>query len=290
MDLVLMFDEAQYALIDFGNGEKLERFGGRTIRRETPSVDVGTAKTDDWVCDAAYEKHYGSGPGKWKPASPTASSTTDDWSIEHDRKRFLLKLAPSGQVGVFPEQSANWDWIDKRRKSVEGLNAINLFAYTGGTTMALANCGVSVTHVDAAKPAVTWARENAQASGLADAPIRWIVDDALAYMRREVKRGKKYQIIVADPPSFGRAPGGDVWKIQRDLPTLIELATQLAGDELKMLILSCHTPGINADDLKQQARETRRLRFGSGETLELTLKSQSGARLPSGDCFRWGVR
>ena len=155
--------------------------------------------------------------------------------------------------------------------------------------MALAKCGVSVTHVDAAKPAVTWARENAQASGLAEAPVRWIVDDALSFMKREVKRGRQYQIVVADPPSFGRGPGGDVWKSQRDMPALLDLAAQLAGDQLKMMILSCHTPGIDAGDLKQYARDRGKVRSGSSETLELKLKSQQGATLPSGDCFRWSA-
>ena len=281
-----MFTEDQYSLIDFGGGEKLERFGVRTVRRETPSVDVGAADKNGWKYDAAFEKHYRSGAGQWE----ADSSADEDWSIEHYGKRFLLKQAPSGQVGVFPEQAANWEWIERQRDRVNGLNAINLFAYTGGTTMALAQSGVSVTHVDAAKPAVGWARENAQASGLGDAPIRWIVDDAVSFMKREVKRGRKYQIIVADPPSFGRGPGKDVWKIQRDMATLMDLAAQLAGDELKMLVVSCHTPGIDADDLKQYARVHRKIRSGSGETLELNLKSQLGATLHSGDCFRWSTR
>lgn len=278
-----MFEEDQYALIDFGGGEKLERFGARTVRRETPSVDVGAADKDRWLGDAAFERDYRSNGGQWKSDSPPK----DNWSIEHAGKRFLLKQAPSGQVGVFPEQAINWHWIERQREGLVGLNAINLFAYTGGTTMSLAKCGVSVTHVDAAKPAVAWARENAVASGMGDAPVRWIVDDALSFMKREVKRGRRYQIIVADPPSFGRGPGKDVWKIQRDMATLMELAGQLAGDQLKMLVISCHTPGIDADDLREYARRVPKVRNGSGEALELILQSQSGALLHSGDCFRW---
>ena len=129
-----MFSADQYALIDFGGGEKLERFGDRTVRRETPSVDAGSANKNDWTCDAAFEKHYRSNAGQWE----SDCGPDDDWSIEHDGKRFLLKQAPSGQVGVFPEQATNWDWIERQRESLIGLNAINLFAYTGGTTMALA--------------------------------------------------------------------------------------------------------------------------------------------------------
>ena len=281
-----MFSADQYALIDFGGGEKLERFGDRTIRRETPSVDAGSANKNHWTCDAAFEKHYRTNAGQWE----FDSSPNDDWSIEHDGKRFLLKQAPSGQVGVFPEQATNWDWIERQRESLVGLNAINLFAYTGGTTMALAKCGVSVTHVDAAKPAVAWARENAQASGLGDAPVRWIVDDAVSFMKREVKRGRQYQIVVADPPSFGRGPGKDVWKIQRDMETLMDLAAQLTRVELKMLVISCHTPGIDADDLKRYAQRRLKVQPSPGETLELNLQSQSGANLHSGDCFRWSAR
>ena len=281
-----MFEQDQYELIDFGGGEKLERFGTRTVRRETPSVDAGSALKDDWNCDAAFEKHYRSGAGQWTFDSRPA----DDWSVEHAGKRFLLKQAPSGQVGVFPEQATNWDWIERHRENLSGLSAINLFAYTGGTTMALAKCGVAVTHVDAAKPAVAWARENALASGLAEAPVRWIVDDAVSFLKREVKRGREYHIIVADPPSFGRGPGKDVWKIQRDMATLMELADQLAGDQLKMLVVSCHTPGIDADDLHHFARAMRKIGRSSGETLELNLRSQSGATLHSGDCFRWSAQ
>ncbi len=276
-----MFDANQYALIDFGRGQKLERFGGVTVRRATPSVSSVQPRQKTWTCDAAFKRNARA--GRWEHESQPA----DSWSVEHAGKRFLLKLAPSGQVGVFPEQAANWEWIQQHGDQINGMTAINLFGYTGGTTMALAKCGVAVTHVDAAKPAVTWARENAVASGMADAPIRWIVEDATAFMRREIKRGRKYQIVVADPPSFGRGPGGDVWKIQRDLPTLMELAAELADGALAMLILSCHTPGIDAGNLKQYARRSLNLRQGAGEAVPLTLTSESGAILPSGDCFRW---
>jgi 23S rRNA (cytosine1962-C5)-methyltransferase len=283
MDLVLMFEEDQYALIDFGGGEKLERFGNRIVRRETPSVDDRSANKQHWSCDAAFEKHYRTNVGGWKCDAGLA----EGWSIQHDGKCFLLKQSPSGQVGVFPEQAVNWDWIQRQRERIGGLNAINLFAYTGGTTMALAKCGVSVTHVDAAKPAVAWARENAEASRLGDAPIRWIVDDAVSFMKREIKRRRQYQIIIADPPSFGRGGGKDVWKIQRDMPTLMDLAAQLSTEGLRMLVLSCHTPGIDAESLKRYARDHLKVQTGTGQPLELKLKSQSGTTLHSGDCFRW---
>ena len=211
----------------------------------------------------------------------------DVWSIQHGDKTFVLKLAPSGQVGVFPEQALNWNWIEHSTAELNGCSAINLFGYTGGTTMALAKRGVSVTHVDAAKPAVEWARENARASGLGDAPIRWIVDDALSYLRREVKRGREYQIVIADPPSFGRGPKQTSWKIQRDLETLFELAGELTERNPVMFIFSCHTPGVNRRDLKTLAAKHLNLENGTSEAFALNIESTNLRPLSSGDCFRW---
>ena len=311
MDLVLMFAAQQYSLIDFGDGEKLEQFGQYVIRRETPSIssDRGWQKDKrQWKSDAVFaQNRYDDDPNGLRTAgspvrkpstrsarwakdvdSASAPSIGKDWSVEHQGKRFLLKLAPSGQVGVFPEQATNWQWIERQSERLSGLNAINLFGYTGGTTMALAKCGVSVTHVDASKSVVKWARDNTMASGLADAPVRWIVDDAMSFMQREVKRGQQYQIVIADPPSFGRGPKGNVWKIQRDLPKLLKLTDQISAGALQMLVLSCHTPGITAAQLRQHARRVGGIDGGSGEAITLKLKCRaSNQPLNSGECFRW---
>ena len=276
-----MFQPDQYELLDFGDGEKLERFGDQIVRRQSPSVDHHRTDKRRWESDLRFVR---TPQPNWKPDVQTKS----DWSVRHGKKRFSLKQSPAGQVGVFPEQFNNWDWIGDRRESVRGMKAINLFAYTGGTTMQLADCGVEVTHVDAAKPVVQWARQNADGSDLSSRNIRWIIDDAIAYLRREVKRENKYQIVVADPPSFGRGPKGAVWKIQRDLPQLFDLIGKITQD-LQMLIISCHTPEVTASDLSQLAVTNLATKGRTGEKLRLSLRSRSNKTLDSGECFRWSA-
>lgn len=276
-----MFQPDQYELIDFGDGEKLERFGERVVRRQSPSVDHYSTDKQRWKCDLQFLRTPNP---SWSPELPDSQP----WSIQHGKKRFQLKQSPSGQVGVFPEQSDNWDWIDHQRDRIAGMKAINLFAYTGGTTMQLADCGVDVTHVDAAKPVVGWARQNAETSNLATKNIRWIVDDAVRYLKREAKRKKQYQIVVADPPSFGRGPKGAVWKIQRDLAEMFELLRAVT-DDLQMLIVSCHTPQMTARDLRQLTVDHFSIDQRSGEALGLKLKGRNEKVLDSGECFRWSA-
>ena len=277
-----MFQPDQYELIDFGDGEKLERFGDHVVRRQSPSVERYSTDKRRWEWDLQFARVP-------KPNWSPEISESAPWSIHHGKKRFHLKQSPSGQVGVFPEQSDNWDWIDGHRDRIAGMKAINLFAYTGGTTMQLADCGVEVTHVDAAKPVVQWARHNAEASDLAAKSIRWIVDDALTYLKREVKRNNRYQIVVADPPSFGRGPKGSVWKIQRDLGELFELLRAVT-DDLKMLIVSCHTPELSAEDLARLASDNFQISRRSGDTLGLKLRNRQKKTLSSGECFRWSAK
>ena len=274
-----MFNTRQYELLDFGGGEKLERFGDHIVRRQSPSVDRYVTDKNTWDSDLRFVREP---KPQWQPTL----NGDDAWNVIHREKCFLLKQSPSGQVGVFPEQADNWDWIEERRKDLAGMRAINLFAYTGGTTMQLAKCGVQVTHVDAAKPVVEWAKRNAEASQLHDAKIRWIVDDALAYLGREANRNREYDIVVADPPSFGRGRKGAVWKLERDLPKLLDLTKAIAPN-LKMLILSCHTPNTNARDLQQLAKGKRVIHRGAGEPLTLQLRSRANKTLDSGQCFRW---
>lgn len=276
-----MFQPDQYELIDFGNGEKLERFGDFMVRRQSPSVDRYPTDKSQWTYDLRFTRPSNLGD-RWAPEL----LNDRPWTVRHGNKRFILKQSPSGQVGVFPEQASNWDWINQQGDRLNGMKAINLFAYTGGTTMQLADCGVEVTHVDAAKPVVGWARQNAAESDLSSDRIRWIVDDAMTYLRREVKRRCQYQIVVADPPSFGRGPKGSVWKIQRDLPELFELIGMLA-DDLKMMIVSCHTPDTSARDLKQLTVDKLSVDRRSGEPLSLKLPSRCGRTLDAGECFRW---
>jgi len=276
-----MFQRNQYELIDFGDGEKLERFGDQVVRRQSPSVSQYSTDKRRWKWDLQFVQQPKS---KWSPEL----SNGLPWSIAHGNKRFLLKQAPSGQVGVFPEQTDNWDWIQAHGEKLSGMKAINLFAYTGGTTMQLADCGVEVTHVDAAKSVVGWARQNAEASNLNSRNIRWIIDDAVTYLRREAKRNSQYQIIVADPPSFGRGPQGSVWKIQRDLAELFALLRAVTAD-FQMLIVSCHTPQMSARDLRQFTVDNFSIDRRSGEPLGLKLRNREHKTLDSGECYRWSA-
>ena len=176
------------------------------------------------------------------------------------------------------------------------MKAINLFGYTGGTTMALAQRGAAVTHVDAAKSVVNWARENAQQSNLADAPIRWIVEDAVRFLNREIKRGNRYDIVVADPPSFGRGPKNEVWKIQRDLDQLVSLFNQVTEGRCQMLILSCHTPEFTPERLREVVMSEMSIVGGDHRAFQMSIpvsgdgnatSKQKPNRLYSGSCFRW---
>lgn len=274
-----MFLPHQYQLLDFGDDEKLESFAGTVVRRETPSGFGAKQSVPSWSrSDLRYRREGRKGFWQGKPPDP--------WEIQLGDLTFLLRQTASGQVGVFPEQAENWGWIDAAPVDLRNAKALNLFAYTGGTSLALARRGVHVTHVDAAKSVVNWARLNAKASGLDDAPIRWIVEDALTFVDREIRRGNHYDIVVADPPSFGRGPNGDDWKIQRDFPHLMEqLATLVHRDPL-MLLISCHTPGIDRSQLSTMISSPFQLSRKNTECFEMSIPAASGNRLLSGICFR----
>lgn len=274
-----MFTPDQYQLIDFGEGEKLELFAGQSVRRPAPVAnDNAKLNRDSWLDSIRYDRDSG-----WDQRSDSI-----DQVIENRGMHFSLSATPTGQVGIFPEQVFNWDWILDCESDLSGLKAINLFGYTGGTTLALAKRGVKVTHVDSANSVVQWARRNAELSGLGDAPIRWICEDAIRFLQREIKRGNKYDIVVADPPSFGRGPKKEVWKIQRDLPQLVGLLNELCEHECSMAVLSCHTPEFSFEDLAQLVRGEFGLSQNIGEAFELSIPSKLGAReLLSGDCFRF---
>lgn len=275
-----MFDSAEYQLIDFGDGEKLENFGGVVVRRQTPSALGRKAGDVRWeAADLVFTRQ--ANQNVW------AGSIENDWSIQFHDRGFELRTTPTGQLGVFPEQAENWGWIERCPADLTGLKALNLFAYTGGTTMALAKRGAAVTHVDAAKSVVNWARHNAARSGLDSAPIRWIVEDALTFARREIKRGNRYDVVVADPPSFGRGPGGEIWKIQRDLGELVQLVADLTDHSPKMILLTCHTPGFGSNSIRSEVQSCFRTRMPNIESFEMSLQAASGQRLASGNGVRW---
>ena len=187
-----MFDSNEYELLDFGQGEKLERFGGVVVRRQTPSVPNQGKRLAEPSAQAElrYRRSAGNNTGDW------TGDVDREWTVSHRDATFLLRPKPTGQVGIFPEQASNWDWVLDSNVDLKGLKAINLFGYTGGTTIALAKAGAEVTHVDAAKTVVSWARENAAQSGLQDHPIRWITEDAMRFVEREVKRNREYLSLI----------------------------------------------------------------------------------------------
>jgi 23S rRNA (cytosine1962-C5)-methyltransferase len=278
---LFMFDPDQYQLLDFGNGEKLEMFGGTVIRRATPSVAEARGKSTDvqWESSLCFRKR--DCVGEWEGDVPAS------WQIKHLKKTLNLKPTPAGQIGIFPEQATNWSWIESQPQSLAGLNAINLFGYTGGTTLSLASRGASVVHVDSARNVVGWARQNATDSEMGELPIRWIVEDALKFVRRESVRGSKYDILVADPPSYGTGPKNERWKFQNHFEELLALMAEISSAQLQMLIISCHTTGFGVEQLRNSILKHFDLRAGRTDAFSLQLESITGDRLGCGCCVRY---
>jgi 23S rRNA (cytosine1962-C5)-methyltransferase len=282
-----------YELIDFGEGRKLERFGAWVLDRPCPAaVGVARAKPQAWHEAVARYQGDRAADGEWAPPVErwaTRSVTIEVALGEARRCSIELEPLPSGQVGVFPEQAANWRWI-AQRVAAHGppFNVLNLFAYTGGSTLAALAAGASVVHIDAAKSVVNRARQNAAASGLEGEPARWIVEDALKFCRREAKRGNRYDAIILDPPTYGHGPKGEEWNIKRDLLPLLELCGELTERRPKFVLLTCHSPGIGPAELSAYLSEGI---FGAcgqpPRTGELFLETAEGRRLPSGVFARW---
>lgn len=226
--------------------------------------------------------------GKWKKQANENGKVPDEWTIEHGGLTFLIKPTSFKHIGIFPEQVENWEFI---ARTLEGkkANVLNLFAYTGGSTLAAAKAGAEVTHVDASKPVIDWAKENAKLNNLSDAPIRWLVDDALAFAKREVKRGKKYDAIVMDPPAFGRGADGEVWKIEENFLELFDTCVQLLSEKPLLFIISGYASGYSALAFKNCLQQIEEKFGGTSESLELILKENSSrnASLPAGVTARW---
>lgn len=284
-----------YSLIDFGDGRKLERFAGLVTDRASPPAG-DFAKNAPAAWKTATARYTGSkvGDGKWKfaagalPARFIQVPLTTKLSFQ-----LTLELTPAGQVGLFPEQFTNWHWIARQVaqqgvKSNRPLRLLNLFAYTGGSTLAAAVAGAEVTHVDASKPAVALARENAGQSGLAEAPIRWIVEDVLKYCTREVKRDSRYDAVILDPPTYGHGPKGEEWRITRDLPKLLELCAELTDRTPSFLLTTCHSLGIGPAELSAYLSDAIIGHCGQPPASgKLTIAAKDGRQLPSGIYARW---
>ena len=230
-----------YEVIDCSKGEKLERWGDYILVRPDPQVIWDTPRKEKgWHKMNAHYHRSKKGGGEWE-----FFDLPQQWSIHYRNLTFQLKPFSFKHTGLFPEQATNWDWFSELiKKAGRPVKVLNLFAYTGGATIAAAAAGASVTHVDASKGMVTWAKENAASSGLADAPIRWIVDDCVKFVEREIRRGNHYDAIIMDPPSYGRGPKGEIWKIEESIHPLVKLCAQLLVDRPLFFLINSYTTGL----------------------------------------------
>ncbi|MEQ8209028.1 MAG: class I SAM-dependent methyltransferase [Lacipirellulaceae bacterium] len=286
-----------YELLDFGEGRKLEQFGPWKLDRPCPAADQPRQNPQLWKQSTARFEGNRAADGTWKPSPQKWAHHDVELQVELDKSasfKMLLTALPSGQVGIFPEQFTNWQWIvDQicralKQQTDEPLKVLNLFAYTGGSTLAAAVAGAEVTHVDAAKSMVTRARQNATACGLTAHPVRWIVEDATKFCQREVKRGNHYDAVILDPPSYGHGPKGESWSIGRDLLPLLKLVRQLTSKRRAFILTTCHTPSIGPAELEAMLAEGIFGQCGQGgKTGKLFLEAATGKKLESGVYARW---
>ncbi len=274
-----------YQIIDTSEGEKLEYWGKYSLIRPDPQVIWRSDKRDPlWErADASYKRSR-SGGGAW-----SENRLPESWHISYGDLRFKIKPMGFKHTGLFPEQATNWDWMRELISSAgRPIKVLNLFAYTGGATVACAKAGASVCHVDASKGMVAAAKENAALSGLADAPIRYIVDDCKKFVEREIRRGNKYDGIIMDPPSYGRGPTGEVWKIEDSIDDFVKLVSEVLSDDPLFFLLNSYTTGLSASAMKYVA-DIRLLtkRSGKSKADEIGLPvKRTGLALPCGSSVR----
>lgn len=272
----------EYELLDSGDGEKLERFGGVVLRRPDPQILWKKSLSGDkWQeAHAYFDKQW---IGRKKVA--------DSWNISIDGKTFKLKLSAFKHVGIFPEQRENWKWLEScivdAKKPV---SVLNLFGYTGGMTLAALKVGAAVTHVDGSKTALTWAKENSILSGLTDKSVRWILDDVLTFVKREIKRGNTYDVVVMDPPAFGHGPNKEVWKIENQLPELIALLPELLSKKPLCVLANGYASGYSSIAYENLLQPLTKTFGGSIEKGELVIAESGGRLLPAGISARWEAR
>ena len=275
-----------YEVLDTSCGEKLERWGKYLLIRPDPQVIWNTPKINPgWQKKNGHYHRSSKGGGEWE-----FFRLPDEWSIHYQELTFRLKPFSFKHTGLFPEQAANWDWFSPIiRASKRPVKVLNLFAYTGGATLAAAKAGASVTHVDASKGMVTWAKENAIASGLGDAPIRWLVDDCVKFVEREIRRGNTYDGIIMDPPSYGRGPKGEIWKIEENIFSFIELTSKILSEHALFYLINSYTTGLQPAVLSYMINTAIVPSFGGHVTADeigLPVK-ENGLVLPCGASGRW---
>lgn len=276
-----------YEVIDASSGEKLERWGKYILIRPDPQVIWDTPKNHKgWSRRNAHYHRSSKGGGEWE-----FFDLPDQWDISYGDLTFHLKPFSFKHTGLFPEQAVNWDWFSGKIRSVNDrqLKVLNLFAYTGGATLAAAKAGAAVTHVDAAKGMVSWAKENAQASGLSEAPVRYIIDDCMKFVEREIRRGSKYDAIIMDPPSYGRGPKGEIWKMEDSIHPFIRECVKLLSEDPVFFLINSYTTGLQPGVLSYMiAKEIGEQHKGVVSADEIGLPvTESGLILPCGASGRW---
>ena len=274
-----------YEVLDTSGGEKLERWGKYLLVRPDPQVIWNTPhEHPGWKKKNGHYHRSSKGGGEWE-----FINLPDEWIISYKDLTFHLKPFSFKHTGLFPEQAVNWDWFSNLiAHAGRPVKVLNLFAYTGGATVSAAKAGAQVTHVDASKGMVSWAKENAAASGLADAPIRWLVDDCTKFVEREIRRGNHYDGIIMDPPSYGRGPKGEIWKIEEKVHPLIQLCTQLLSDEPLFFLINSYTTGLQPAVLAYMLSLELKKWDGTVNAGEIGLPvTGNGLVLPCGASGRW---
>ena len=278
-----------FEVIDCSKGEKLERWGKYYLVRPDPQAIWDTPRRNaHWNDRNGRYRRSETGGGSWDKGN-----LPEMWKINYGELTFNVKPMNFKHTGLFPEQAANWDWaMDKIRKAGRPISVLNLFGYTGAATGACAKAGASVCHVDAAKGMVAWGKDNAAASGLSDAPIRWIIDDCAKFVEREIRRGRRYDAIIMDPPSYGRGPGGEVWKLEQNLWPFVSLCAGVLSDDPLFVLINSYTTGLSASVLSYVTESIFTKKFGgSSDAQELGLPvTDSGLWLPCGASCRWSAK
>lgn len=281
-----------YEVLDTSAGEKLERWGDYILVRPDPQVIWNTPhKVREWKQKNGHYHRSNKGGGQWE-----FFNLPEQWEISYGNLKFHLKPFHFKHTGLFPEQAVNWEWSGnlireaKKKNLGKEIKVLNLFAYTGGATVACADAGAAVTHVDASKGMVTWAKENAAASGLANAPIRYLVDDCVKFVEREIRRGNHYDAIIMDPPSYGRGPKGEIWKIEEKIFPLVQLCTKVLADKPLFFLINSYTTGLQPAVLSYMLNLEIKSRFGGiveADEIGLPVRGKQGLVLPCGASGRW---
>lgn len=282
-------DWKDYALLDSGNGLKLERFGPyRLVRPEAEALWKPALPENEWrQMDAIFQPGREENGGHWQ----TTQKLPESWQMTYKELCFRIQLSASRHVGVFPEEACHWDWIaEKVRKGQKPIRVLNLFGYTGLATLAAAAAGAKVTHIDASRKVVSWARENQELSGLSERPIRWIVDDALKFVQREIRRGNQYDGLILDPPKFGRGPKGEVWEFYKLMAELLQSCRQALSPSPLFVVITAYAVKASALTLKYALSEMMQDWGGVVEAGEIVLNERSAGRLLSTSIFaRWSA-